>query len=173
MIIQRAETKAELDQIRSLFREYEASLDVDLGFQDFERELNTLPGKYAPPEGDLLIGSIQGAPLGCVAVRRLQDRICEMKRLYVRPQGRGTGLGKLLARQIIAVARELGYSSMRLDTLSSLNAAMRLYESLGFQRIEPYYDNPLPDVVYWELNFAKLSATTQQGVAPNAYPLRG
>lgn len=152
MKIKRVETTKELDEIRSLFCEYETFLGVDLGFQGFDQELEDLPDKYSPPSGDLLIGTIKGVTLGCVALRRLQKGFCEMKRLYVRPEGRGKGLGKQLAKQIIVVAHDLGYSSMRLDTLSSLTAAMHLYESLGFQRIEPYYDNPLPNVVYWELS---------------------
>ena len=152
MEIKRAQTDNEMAEVRRLFRAYESALGVDLTFQGFDQELASLPGKYAPPTGDLLVGRVQGRILGCVAVRRLEDDICEMKRLYVRPEGRGAGLGRRLAQRIIAVARSLGYASMRLDTLDRLTGAMRLYESLGFRRIDPYYGNPLPGVVYWELD---------------------
>jgi ribosomal protein S18 acetylase RimI-like enzyme len=152
MEIKRAQTDNEMAEVRRLFRAYESALGVDLTFQGFDQELASLPGKYAPPTGDLLVGRMQGRILGCVAVRRLEDDICEMKRLYVRPEGRGAGLGRRLAQRIIVAARSLGYASMRLDTLDRLTGAMRLYESLGFRRIDPYYGNPLPGVVYWELD---------------------
>jgi ribosomal protein S18 acetylase RimI-like enzyme len=152
MEIKRAQTDNEMAEVRRLFRAYESALGVDLTFQGFDQELASLPGKYAPPTGDLLVGRVQGRILGCVAVRRLEDDICEMKRLYVRPEGRGAGLGRRLAQRIIVAARSLGYASMRLDTLDRLTGAMRLYESLGFRRIDPYYGNPLPGVVYWELD---------------------
>ena len=151
MRIKQARTTAELGAVRRLFREYEAFLDVDLCFQGFEEELASLPGKYARPGGDLLIGLEGERVVGCVALRKLDDRACEMKRLFVRPEARGKGLGRRLAREIIGVARELGYSVVRLDTLEKLTEAMRLYESLGFRKTEPYYANPLPGVVYWEL----------------------
>ena len=152
MRIKQVETEAEIESVRSLFREYEAFLDVDLCFQSFEDELAALPGKYSRPAGELLIGlDEKGRSVGCVAVRMLEDGVCEMKRLFVRPEARGTGLGRRLAQEIIAAAREIGYSLMRLDTLDRLTGAMHLYEALGFRRTGPYYDNPLPDVVYWEL----------------------
>jgi ribosomal protein S18 acetylase RimI-like enzyme len=123
-----------------------------LCFQGFEQELAGLPGNYAPPGGGLLIGLSGNETVGCVAVRRLAPDICEMKRLYVKPQARGMGLGRQLAQQIITIAQELGYSSIRLDTLDKLSDAMRLYESLGFTRTGPYYDNPLPGVFFWLLD---------------------
>jgi ribosomal protein S18 acetylase RimI-like enzyme len=152
MTIKQALTDTEIEAVRRLFREYEAFLDVDLGFQNFDVEFAGLPGKYARPDGDLLIGLDGDRILGCVAVRRLDDHVCEMKRLYVRPEARGTGLGRRLAEQIIEIARELGYSLMRLDTLDRLTEAMDLYETLGFRRTAPYYENPLQGVVYWELS---------------------
>lgn len=155
MKIKRAQTPDEINEIRCLFREYEAFLDVDLCFQGFEDELSGLPGKYAPPAGELLIATAEDRVAGCVALRTLDDRVCEMKRLFVRPEFRKTGLGKRLVREIIDVARQIGYPVMRLDTLDRLTEAMRLYESLGFRRIAPYYENPLQGVVYWELNLTK------------------
>jgi len=151
MKIKQAQTKTEIEEIRSLFREYETFLDVDLCFQSFEEELAGLPGKYSRPSGDLLIGLDGDRAVGCVGVRKLDDDVCEMKRLFVRTEARGTGLGKKLAHEIIVVAQKIGYSLMRLDTLDRLTEAMHLYELLGFRRTEPYYQNPLPGVVYWEL----------------------
>lgn len=167
MRVKQAQTKTEIDEVRSLFREYEAFLDVDLRFQSFEEELSSLPGKYSRPSGDLLIGLDGERTVGCVAVRKLDDGVCEMKRLFVRPEARGTGLGRQLAHEIIVVARELGYSLMRLDTLDRLEGAMHIYEKLGFRKTEPYYRNPLPGVVYWELDL-KNDGIGQQVAAPDA-----
>ncbi len=168
MRIKHAQTPNEIEVIRRLFREYEAYLNVDLCFQSFEEELAGLPGKYAHPSGALLIGLIRNKVVGCVAVRRLDDGVCEMKRLFVRPEARRTGGGRQLANEIITVARALGYARMRLDTLDRLTHAMRLYESLGFQRIQPYYENPLPGVVYWELqlNTAAPANPRLENIAP-------
>jgi len=155
MNIIQARTPHEIDGVRSLFREYEAYLNVDLCFQQFESELANLPGKYAPPSGTLLLAKDKQKAVGCGALRRLgaiQDRTCEMKRLYVCPEGRGLGIGKKIARRLIQESVRFGYSTMVLDTLNRLDAAIHLYESLGFVRTEPYYDNPLPDVVYWKLD---------------------
>lgn len=151
MRIKHAQTPSEIAAVRRLFREYEAFLDVDLCFQGFEEELAGLPGKYAAPSGGLLIALDGENAVGCVAVRRLEGGVCEMKRLFVRPEVRGKGLGRQLAQDIIAVAHDLGYTRMRLDTLDRLTEAMHLYESLGFRRTAPYYENPLPGVAYWEL----------------------
>lgn len=149
-----ATTAAELRWVRTLFREYQTWLGVDLGFQHFEDELASLPGPYAPPRGGLLLGVEGEDALGCVAVRPLDGGSCEMKRLYVRPRGRGRGLGRDLAVAIIDLARRAGYARMRLDTLDTLSEAMGLYTSLGFRQTEPYYDNPLEGVVYWELDLS-------------------
>jgi putative acetyltransferase len=146
-----AETPEQIEEVRRLLREYEASLGVSLCFQGFERELAELPGEYAPPGGRLLLAREAGHAVGCVTLRRLNDETCEMKRLYLRPGFRGRGAGRLLAMGIIDEARKIGYKKMRLDTLASMQEAMALYESLGFKRIEPYYRNPIPGAVFMEL----------------------
>jgi len=136
---------------RTLFQEYAAGLGIDLSFQGFPAELAGLPGLYAPPHGRLLLARADGEAQGCVALRPLGDRVCEMKRLYVRPALRGQGLGKRLAQQVIAEARVAGYATMKLDTLASMRGAIRLYEALGFIRCAAYYDTPLPHTVFMEL----------------------
>lgn len=145
-----AHTPEDLETVRTLFREYEQFLGVDLCFQGFAEELATLPGRYAPPSGRLLLAMEGTDAAGCVALRPLEDGVCEMKRLFVRPAYRGQGLGQHLAQRIIQEATTVGYTVMRLDTLDTLERAVRIYETLGFQRCAPYYANPLPSVVYWE-----------------------
>jgi putative acetyltransferase len=150
-----------LPAIRELFLEYANAIPVDLCFQNFDRELTELPGRYAPPEGRLLLAldgtKTAGPPCsrtvaaGCVALRKIGGGICEMKRLYVRPAFKGKGLGRALASEIIAAAKQIGYERMRLDTLSSMKEAIALYDSLGFTRIERYYDNPSACAVFMEL----------------------
>lgn len=139
-----------LDDARALFRAYADSLGVDLGFQHFERELVGLPGDYVPPRGALLVAYVDGAPAGCVAVRPLEHDSCEMKRLYVQPAFRGTGLGRTLATAAIDAARRAGYTRMRLDTLPSMGEAIRLYAAMGFEEIAPYRFNPVPGARYLE-----------------------
>ena len=151
MRIIRVHTTSDIEAVRTLFREYERFLGVDLCFQGFKEELATLPGRYAPPQGRLLLAQVGEQAAGCVALRPLQEAgVCEMKRLFVRPAYRGQGWGRGLATQIIHEATALDYAVMRLDTLDTLERAMQLYETLGFRRCAPYYANPLPGVVYWE-----------------------
>src|SRR5262249_21910075 len=147
-----AQSPDHLVAARELFREYAEEIGVDLGFQDFERELAELPGSYVPPEGRLLVACTEkGDTVACVAVHKLDSRTCEMKRLYVRPELRGTGLGRRLVEEAIEAARELGYEQMRLDTLPAMAEAQRLYQSLGFREIEPYRFNPIPGTRFMEL----------------------
>lgn len=151
MKIKPVQTEREVEEVRDLFHEYEAFLNIDLCFQSFEEELASLPGEYSHPNGELIIALDGKRIVGCVAIRKLDSSICEMKRLFVKQEFRKAGLGRQLTEKIIKVAQELGYSLMRLDTLDRLTEAMCLYETLGFRKIEPYYENPLPGVVYWEL----------------------
>ncbi|KAL6250968.1 hypothetical protein RBB50_001176 [Rhinocladiella similis] len=142
-------TPGEVKEAITLFYAYADSLGFDLAFQNFDAEMAGMPGKYSPPTGELLLArDTKGLPIGCVGLRPLPSvdanaRICEMKRLYVTPSGRGTGVGKALASEIIAAARRLNYSEMRLDTLSSMVAALRMYRAFGFEEIPAYYDTPL------------------------------
>jgi putative acetyltransferase len=137
----------DVDLVRTLFREYAGALGVDLSFQGFEEELAMLPTGYDA----VLVARLDGEAAGCVGVRPLESGVCEMKRLYVRPSARGTGLGRMLAEAAIARARGLGYARMRLDTLPSMAAAHVLYRSLGFVEIGPYRHNPVPGTAYLEL----------------------
>lgn len=141
------------ETLRQLFREYADWLAVDLGFQGFEAELATLPGKYAPPTGAALLAErADNFILGCVAMRPLDRQTCEMKRLYLRGEARGAGLGRKLATQVIQLARQAGYDRMVLDTLDHMQDALRLYARLGFQPIAAYYPNPVPGAVYLGLD---------------------
>lgn len=142
--------------VQRLFREYADGLGIDLCFQDFEAELAGLPGKYAPPAGRLLLAWADGQPVGCVALRPIGGDACEMKRLYVRPQARGTRLGRRLAERICADARAAGYARICLDTLPSMAAAVRVYQELGFRPIEPYVFNPIPEAIFLGLDLARV-----------------
>jgi putative acetyltransferase len=138
-------------QARTLFEQYGAWLGIDLSFQGFAAELAGLPGLYVPPRGRLLLALASGEAAGCVALRPLEEPVCEMKRLFVRPAFRGQGFGKRLVERIVEEARAIGYSKMRLDTLPSMQSAIRLYNALGFARCAPYYDTPLRNTVFMEL----------------------
>jgi ribosomal protein S18 acetylase RimI-like enzyme len=142
-------TLDDLDTTVELFREYAGSLEIDLDYQGFEDELESLPGAYAPPKGVLLLAQIDGKPVGCVAVRALHGtNFCEMKRLYVRSTARGTGAGRALAEAAIAEAHRMKYDAMRLDTLSTMQAALTLYRALGFKEIPAYYETPIVNTVF-------------------------
>jgi putative acetyltransferase len=147
-----AESATQIAQARELFLEYAQSLGFSLCFQNFDKELAELPGDYVPPSGRLLLAEYQSHLAGCVALHKLEEGICEMKRLYLRPQFRGKGLGLALANRIIAEARQIGYGKMRLDTVESvMKDAVAMYRKLGFREIPPYCSNPIPSAVYMEL----------------------
>ena len=153
-LIRRAVIASEIAQARALFEEYAASIGVDLCFQNFNHELATLPGAYAPPRGTLLLAGPHEQPTGCVALRPLPNgdpTVGEVKRLYVRADARGSGLGRALALRILDDARAIGYRELKLDTLEWMTDARRLYARLGFGECAPYYHNPLPGVVYMTL----------------------
>jgi ribosomal protein S18 acetylase RimI-like enzyme len=146
-----ASTAAELDLARALFREYQQAIGVDLCFQGFERELAALPGAYAPPEGRLLLAWDGEALAGCGALRPLEPGVAELKRMWTRPAHRGRGVARAVAEALLAAARQVGRRTVRLDTLDRMAPARALYASLGFRERGPYYENPLPGVVYMEL----------------------
>jgi GNAT superfamily N-acetyltransferase len=149
--IKQAEIDREIEQVRTLFREYESWLALDLCFQNFEAELKNLPGAYAAPEGRLLLAEADGESAGCVALRGIESGVCEMKRLFVRDDFRGLGLGKLLIERLIKEASAIGYRKMRLDTLPDrMPRAVKLYEFYGFRAIEPYYETPHSETLFME-----------------------
>ena len=143
--------ETQIDDVKTLFAEYAASLGIDLAYQNFGDEFAGLPGKYARPNGRLYLALVDGAPAGCVAMRKLDEARAEMKRLYVRSDFRGAKVGLALTERIIADARQIGYRALVLDTLSTMQRAQALYRSLGFVEIEPYYDSPIPGTTYLSL----------------------
>ncbi len=148
-------TPEALGEVRELFVEYAATLGFSLCFQGFDQELAGLPGAYAPPSGRIVLAKSDGKGAGVVGLRDLGGEISEMKRLYVRPEFRGTGLGRALARRIVDHARTIGYERMRLDTLSTMTEAIALYRSLGFVEIPPYRENPIAGALFFELVIGK------------------
>ena len=149
--IVQAESDSDIENARAIFREYEHWLGMSLCFQSFDEELATLPGKYAPPGGRLYLARIDGDIVGCIALRQIDEGICEMKRLYLRESARGKGIGVVLIERIISDAREIGYTKMRLDTYPpKMGKAVTLYEAHGFYAIPPYYHNPHDGVLFME-----------------------
>lgn len=152
LTLRQAESPAQIAQARELFLEYADSLGFSLCFQSFDQELAGLPGDYAPPDGRLLIAEYRGQTAGCVALHKLEAEICEMKRLYLRPQLRGRGVGRAMAEAAIAEARLIGYRRMRLDTVEPVMPnAVAMYRRLGFVEIDPYRANPIAGALYMEL----------------------
>ena len=150
-----AESAGDIELIRELFREYQNSLGIGLCFQNFENELAALPGKYAAPDGRLYLAFDGNQAVGCAGLRKIEDGVCELKRLYVRTAYRGRGVGRHLALEVLQDARKIGYSRLRLDTLPSMRRAQELYRSLGFKPIPPYTNNPLEGAQFLELDLMK------------------
>jgi ribosomal protein S18 acetylase RimI-like enzyme len=156
--LKQVESTEEIEQTRELFHEYVTWLGVNLCFQNYDKEVAELPGEYVPPTGRLYLAIEDDQTAGCIALRKLAEGICEMKRLYLRPQFRGRQLGRTLVDRVIEDARQIGYSRMRLDTLpGKMDAAIAMYRSLGFTDIERYYDNPYETAVFMELDLAAVS----------------
>lgn len=152
MKLVQATSETEVQEARKLFEEYHEWLGLNLCFQNFEGELASLPGDYVPPDGRLILATKNEEVAGCIALRKLDDGVCEMKRLYVRPTFRGTGLGRLLVISLIETAKEIGYRKMRLDTLpGKMDRAIAMYLRLGFKHTDPYYFNPVENAAFMEL----------------------
>lgn len=150
--VQYAHTTEQIERVRALFLEYQGLLDVDLGFQGFTEELAGLPGSYAPPSGRLLLATVNQIPCGCAALQAITSETCEMKRLYVQPEQRGIGLGRLLVQRVLDEARAIGYLRICLDTFPSMTQATAMYLALGFEEIPPYRHNPVPGTRYMALS---------------------
>jgi putative acetyltransferase len=147
-----AKSESDIKEARTLLEEYAAWLGISLCFQNFDRELAALPGEYAPPDGRLLLAFEDDEVAGCIALRKIRATTCEMKRLFLRPEFRGRGQGRLLVERIIEEARQIGYTQMCLDTLPGrMDQAIALYKSIGFKEIEPYYNNPVAGATFMEL----------------------
>ncbi len=150
--LRQAELPQEIENVRKLFREYEASLGLSLCFQSFEQELAELPGKYALPDGRLLLVFHEESLAGCIALRKIDHDICEMKRLFLRSEFRNKGVGRRAVQHLINEARSIGYKRMRLDTIAGrMDEAIALYRALGFKEIKPYYDSPVNETLFMEL----------------------
>jgi ribosomal protein S18 acetylase RimI-like enzyme len=161
----RAHTAAEIDVVHALLREYQQSIGVDLCFQGFEAELKGLPGSYAPPSGRLLLAFVADLAVGCIALQRVDDTRCEMKRLYVRPTARGLGIGRALVARVLEEARAVGYTEVVLDTLPTMVQAQRLYEQLGFHEIPPYRANPIAGARYMGLPLTRSQSSMRASSA--------
>lgn len=148
--IDKISSQQDLEDVKQLFREYIDFLQISLDFQDFENELAKLPAKYAEPEGVMFLAKVNALPAGCIALWKLEEGVCEMKRLFVKPAFQGLGLGKMLANKLMEEAKAKGYTKMKLDTLKRLESANFLYALLGFKETTPYNFNPEPDIVYFE-----------------------
>ncbi len=147
-----ATSESDIKDARTLFEEYAAWLGISLCFQDFDRELAALPGEYAPPDGRLLLAFEDDELAGCIGLRKIRATTCEMKRLFLRPEFRGRGLGRVLVERVIEEARQIGYTQLCLDTLPGrMDKAIALYKSIGFKEIEPYYNNPIAGATFMEL----------------------
>lgn len=146
------ESEKHLTSIRELFLEYAESLGFSLCFQNFDKELANLPGDYSPPDGRLILALDLNKPIGCVALRKLEKHICEMKRLYIKPEMRGMGLGEQLVRTVIDEAVKIGYMKMRLDTVPKMKEAIDLYRKIGFKEVGPYRENPIEGALYMEMD---------------------
>jgi len=146
----RAKTTDQFVAARNLFVEYAEGLTIDLCFQNFEKELDEIPVQYNEPAGGLILIRHKHGYMGCAGIRKLEDTIAELKRMYIQPRYRGSGLGRILLGRAVDLARELGYSKIRLDTLRTMDAAVNLYRKSGFTGIDPYYFNPSPEVLYFE-----------------------
>jgi ribosomal protein S18 acetylase RimI-like enzyme len=151
LVIKQALTEKQNKHAKNLFIEYTNHLGIDLNFQNFKEELRTFPGHYTPPEGCVLLAYYKNKPVGCVALRKFKDDICEMKRLYIRPKFRRKNIGKTLSTTIIQKSKEMGYKFMRLDTLPFMKEAINLYLALGFEEIQPYRYNPIENSKFYEL----------------------
>lgn len=156
-IIKPASNDLRIQQAKKLFLEYAESLNFNLCFQYFEKELACLPGEYAKPSGRLLLLYHDNNPVGCVALRKENDKISEMKRLYVMPEYRGKGFGRKLAIEVIRQAKEIGYERMKLDTVPSMKEAIKLYQEIGFDEVSAYRYNPVEGAIYMELNLLEWS----------------
>jgi GNAT superfamily N-acetyltransferase len=155
--IARATTAEDILAAASLFAAYASSLGIDLAYQNFQAEMDAMPGRYAPPDGALLLARDRdGRAIGCVGLRPIApDRCCEMKRLYVTPEGRGLGIGQALIDAVILQAKRIGYRQMRLDTLPSMAGAIQLYRKSGFTPIPPYYDSPIKGTIFLAISFLR------------------